>query len=116
MACPRNCAPYRTGHRAINPDGVEVTTRRMGVDRLCKSDFIRILGGVFLRDDRKVIQKDVKAFSTPITVRSFWFSSFHPGYEVRDFSITSRSRDLETPKSRLVKGRRCTQTDSRRFW
>ena len=40
-----------------------------------------------------------------ITGRSFWFSSFSPGYEVRDFSITPGSRDFETPESRVAKGR-----------
>ena len=48
-----------------------------------------------------------------ITGRSFWFSSFRPGYEVRDFSITPGSRDFETPESRVAKGRKSTQADSR---
>jgi len=51
-----------------------------------------------------------------ITGRSFWFSSFRPGYEVRDFSITPGSRDFETPESRVAKGRKSTQDDSRLGW
>ena len=45
-----------------------------------------------------------------ITGRSFWFSSFRPGYEVRDFSITPGSRDFVTPESRGAKGRKAPKT------
>jgi hypothetical protein len=33
-------------------------------------------------------------------------------YGPRDFSITSRSRDIETPESRGIKGRKIFQDDS----
>ncbi len=70
----------------------------------------------FFGDRKHITRRSVWVMLAEAAIGHFRSPNFefpNMGYGARDFSITSGSRDLETPESHVAKGRKSTQYDSR---